>query len=235
MSRGAESAFASLQERIARCVRCPRLIRHCRQVARTKRRADRDFEYWGKPVPAFGSPSARLLIVGLAPAAHGANRTGRMFTGDSSGEFLYAALYRFGFCSQPHSRDRRDGLQLNDAAITAALRCAPPQNKPAPREKENCLPYLIQELRLLTQVRVVVALGQIAWTAVFRARKESGLAIPSPRPKFAHGAACLLDERVTLLGSYHPSRQNTQTGRLTAEMFDSIFQTARTILEKRDG
>lgn len=235
MSGGTEAAFDSLQKRIIGCTRCPRLIGHCKEVARTKRRAYRDSDYWGKPVPAFGSPSARLLIVGLAPAAHGANRTGRMFTGDSSGDFLYAALHRFGFCNRPHSRDRRDGLQMNDAVITAALRCAPPQNRPAPGEKDNCRPYLVEELRLLTQVRIVVALGLIAWTAVFRARAESGLPVPSPRPKFAHGAVCPLDGQVTLLGSYHPSRQNTQTGRLTAEMFESILQTARTILGGDEG
>jgi uracil-DNA glycosylase family 4 len=198
----------NLQKQIVACTRCARLIRHCRRVAREKRRMYREWTYWGKPVPSFGDPRAGLLILGLAPAAHGANRTGRMFTGDRSGEFLYRALYEAGFASQAESRQRDDGLELRDCYITAALRCAPPENKPLPKELRNCQPYLERELELLECVRAVLALGKIAFDAYLRVVSH-GCDFP-PRSKF-------------LFASYHPSQQNTQTGRLTPQMFRQVL------------
>lgn len=224
-----------LQKRIVDCRLCPRLVSYREQVARKKRRAYQDWDYWGRPVPSFGSARARLLIVGLAPGAHGANRTGRMFTGDSSGEFLYGTLHRFGFCNQPQSRSQEDGLRLQDAYITAALHCVPPANKPAREELARCRRYLCDELLLLKQVRVVVALGRIAWEAYLTARQELDWPLPSPRPRFRHGAEYTLDPRTTLLASYHPSQQNTRTGVLTSEMFDAIFRRTRELLEQGEG
>jgi len=221
-----------LQKEIVSCKLCSRLVNYRGQVARKKRRAFRDWEYWGKPVPSFGKPDARLLILGLAPAAHGANRTGRMFTGDRSGDFLYDTLYRFGFCNQPVAQHRTDGLILFDTYITAAVHCVPPQNKPNPVEMSQCRQYLKQELLLLKKVRVVVALGRIAWQTYLRARNELGQPIPRPLPKFSHGDKYLVDPRMTLLASYHPSQQNTHTGRLTKEMFDQVFEIARNSLAK---
>jgi uracil-DNA glycosylase family 4 len=182
-------------------------------------------------VPSFGDLQARLLIIGLAPAAHGGNRTGRVFTGDRSGDWLYEALYAAGFANQPTSVHKDDGLQLRDCYITAAVHCAPPDNKPLPEEFAACRPYLLQELTLLRQVRVVVALGQIAFAAYLTARRELGLAIPSPVPRFGHGRAFSLDG-ITILGSYHPSQQNTFTGRLTREMFLAVFRNAQKLLEQ---
>jgi uracil-DNA glycosylase family 4 len=198
-------------------------------VARTKRRAFRDWAYWGKPVPGFGDPTARLLVVGLAPAAHGGNRTGRMFTGDRSGDWLYGALCRFGFANQPTSVHRDDGLQLRDAYVTAAARCAPPANKLTREELGACQPFLERELHLLRQVRVVVALGRVAFDAYLAVRRVSGRSLPNPRPHFAHAAVRQLDD-VTLISSYHPSQRNTQTGMLTQPMFDRVFATARALL-----
>ncbi len=221
---------------VVACRRCPRLIAHCRTVARVKRRAYREWTYWGHPVPGFGDPRARVLVVGLAPGAHGANRTGRMFTGDGAGATLVAALYRAGFASQPTSTSRDDGLRLRDLYLTAAVRCAPPDNKPAPGEIANCRPYLVAELRLLRRVRVVVALGRLAHAAFLRAAEEAGVRIPRPRPRFAHRAEARLTwgrRRLVLLDTYHPSRQNTQTGRLTAAMLDAIFLRARALAEAR--
>ncbi|HZA24873.1 MAG TPA: uracil-DNA glycosylase [Dehalococcoidia bacterium] len=219
-----------LQETIVQCTRCPRLVAHRETVARSKRPMYRDWEYWGRPLPSFGDPQARLLIVGLAPAAHGGNRTGRMFTGDRSGDWVFGTLHKFGFASLPDSRRRDDGLTLHDAYITAALRCAPPANKPLPEELLSCRPYLVQELEMLDKVRVVVALGKIAFDAYLRACAGCGLALPSPRPQFGHGATYTLADSTVLIGSYHPSQQNTQTGRLTRPMFEGIFRQARELL-----
>lgn len=224
------SSLHYLQETIVQCAQCPRLVAHREAVARNKRPMYRDWDYWGRPLPSFGDPQARLLIVGLAPAAHGGNRTGRMFTGDRSGDWVFGTLHKFGFASLPDSQRRDDGLTLHDAYITAALRCAPPANKPLPEELLNCRPYLVQELEMLDKVRVVVALGKIAFDTYLRTCAAGGLALPSPRPQFGHGAACTLASSTVLIGSYHPSQQNTQTGRLTREMFEGIFRQARELL-----
>jgi uracil-DNA glycosylase family 4 len=203
-------------------------------VAREKKRAFRDWEYWGRPVPGFGDPEGRLLLVGLAPAAHGANRTGRMFTGDSSGSWLYEALHRFGFANQPNSLSRDDGLELTDCYITAAARCAPPANKPTPEELHRCRPFLESELRLLPRLRVVVGLGRIGHETWLRA---SGwwTRLPAPeRPRFGHGAEATLPDGTVLIASYHPSRQNTNTGKLTRSMWEGVFRRARQILESRE-
>ena len=215
-----------VQADVVVCRKCPRLVAHRERVAREKVRRYRDEEYWGKPIPSFGSRSARLLIVGLAPAAHGGNRTGRIFTGDRSGDFLYRALHRAGFANQPWSRHRGDSLKLRDCYITAAVRCAPPDNKPTPQELATCQPYLVEEIRLLRRARVVVALGRIAFDAFLKAWVRAGRPMPIPRPRFAHGAVAELPGGVRLLASYHPSQQNTQTGRLTAAMFQRIFARA---------
>jgi uracil-DNA glycosylase family 4 len=227
--RTADSLDA-LNARIVTCTRCPRLRAYCRRVAREKRRAFRDETYWGKPVPGWGDAAARLLIVGLAPAAHGANRTGRMFTGDSSGDWLYAALHRFGFASQPHSAHRGDGLALRDCYITATARCAPPGNRPSTRELENCRPYLTEEIRLLRRVRVVVVLGRIAHEGWLRAAGWWDRLPPGDRPGFGHRAEHRLPDGTVLLSSYHPSRQNTNTGKLTRSMWLAVFRRARKIL-----
>jgi len=219
--------WQALESSILTCRLCPRLVAWREEVARVKRRAYRDEDYWGKPVPGFGDGNARILIVGLAPGAHGANRTGRMFTGDSSGDFLYAALHRAGFASQPTSRGRCDGLTLQDAYISAACRCAPPDNKPAPDELAACWPFLTQELALLRNVRVVVALGRIAFDAVLRVYADRTHPL-LPQPLFAHNAVASLGDGLPMLvASYHPSRQNTQTGRLTVEMFDAVWTHVR--------
>jgi uracil-DNA glycosylase family 4 len=201
-------------------------------VSREKVKRYRDWDYWGKPVPSFGDLKARLLIVGLAPAAHGGNRTGRIFTGDRSGDWLYGALYEAGFANQPTSVHKEDGLKLTDCYITATVHCAPPDNKPSPEEFAACRPYLLQELSLLQSVRVVLALGQIAFTAYLTARRALHLPAPSPVPRFGHGSVCHL-EHVTLLGSYHPSQQNTFTGRLTREMFQAVFRRARELVDEQ--
>ena len=214
-----------LSEQIISCRKCPRLVTWREEVARNKRRAYRQWEYWGKPVPGFGDPLARVLIVGLAPGAHGSNRTGRMFTGDSSGEFLYAALHRAGFANQPTSHHREDGLTLHDVFISAVCRCAPPDNKPSPGEISQCLPYLEAEIAQLKNVRGVVALGRIAFEQVLRLYLRAG--ISRTGYDFFHGAYYNLGDGLPwLLASYHPSRQNTQTGRLTPAMFDQIWQNA---------
>jgi uracil-DNA glycosylase family 4 len=223
--------LATLAEEVAGCRCCPRLVAWREQVARERRSAFASEEYWGRPLPGFGDPAARLLLLGLAPAAHGANRTGRMFTGDRSGDFLFAALWRSGFASQPMSSGRGDGLQLRDAWITAAVRCAPPGNRPTPAERDACLPWSVRELRLLGNVRVVVCLGAFAWDAALRlVGAVSTAAYPRPRPRFAHGAE-LRGEPYSLLGCYHPSQQNTFTGRLTEPMIDAVLDRARTLAE----
>ncbi len=238
-----------LQQRVIACARCPRLIRYCRKVAREKRRMYRDAKYWGKPLPSFGDPEAELLILGLAPAAHGGNRTGRMFTGDRSGDFLYRALYEAGFANQPESRHRDDGLELQGCYITAALRCAPPKNKPRPQELRNCQPYLEKELQLLKRVRAVLALGRIAFDAYLRlvSAGRGGLCLPAgtqraPLPeqqfpprssfRFTHGASYKLPDGLPrLFASYHPSQQNTQTGKLTPEMMRKVLTDIRQFLK----
>ena len=220
--------LVSLQREIESCSKCPRLLEHCRAVAVTKRRAWNDWDYWGRPVPSFGDPNARLLIVGLAPGAHGANRTGRMFTGDRSGEFLYRSLYRAGFASQPESRSRGDGLTLHGAWITAAAHCAPPDNKPTPAELHNCRPYLEREFEIFRQALVIVALGKIAFDACLGTLKHSGRISKTSAFRFGHGVQHELEP--VLLCSYHPSQQNTSTGRLTQEMLDDIFLRAASIV-----
>ncbi|MGA2452869.1 MAG: uracil-DNA glycosylase [Solirubrobacteraceae bacterium] len=221
--------MSALAEEVGGCRRCPRLVAWREQVARERRAAFAQEDYWGRPVPGFGDPAARVLLLGLAPAAHGANRTGRMFTGDRSGDFLFAALWRTGFASQPSSRERDDGLALSGAWITAAVRCAPPANRPTPLERDRCLPWSVAELRLLAEVRVVVCLGAFAWDAALRltaAVSEPPSAPPRPRPRFGHGAE-LARERYSLIGCYHPSQQNTFTGKLTEPMIDAVLERAR--------
>ena len=223
----------AVQRDVVECRRCPRLVEWRERVAVEKRAAFADWEYWGRPVPGFGDPEARLVIVGLAPAAHGANRTGRMFTGDRSGDFLYAALFRAGYASQPESTHRGDGLVLADCFITAPVKCAPPANKPLPSERDNCEPWLLAELAELRRARVLLCLGAFGWEAALRARAALGDPVPRPRPRFAHGAE-LAGDRVHLLACFHVSQQNTFTGRLTPGMLDSILERA-TALARANG
>ena len=220
-----------LAARIVRCRRCPRLVAHREAAAAQPPRRYAGQRYWARPLPGFGDPRARLLLVGLAPAAHGGNRTGRLFTGDRSGDWLFDALHHAGFANQPTSVHAGDGLTLHDAYITATIRCAPPDNKPLPGEIANCRPYLLQELRLLDRVRVVVGLGRIGWEAYLRARKQLQAAPPTTRPVFTHGALTEFADGVALIATYHPSQQNTFTGKLTRPMFRAIFITARTLLD----
>lgn len=217
-------SLASLHRRIVRCERCPRLVKWREEVARVKRRAYRDEEYWGRPVPGFGDPKARLVIVGLAPGAHGANRTGRLFTGDRSGDFLYAALHRAGFANQPTSTHRQDGLELRDCFITCPVRCVPPDNKPNPEEIRSCRPFLREELELL-RPRAYLALGSLAWTATL-----DFLSWEKPFPKFGHGQR-LQRDGIFVAASFHVSQQNTQTGRLTEAMFDQVLNGLRSLLD----
>jgi uracil-DNA glycosylase family 4 len=223
--------LTTLQRQLSRCTQCPRLVEYRARVAREKRRQYRQEEYWGKPVPSFGDPQARLLIIGLAPAAHGGNRTGRMFTGDQSGDWVYRTLHRFGFANQPTSQHRGDGLTLYDAYITAAAHCVPPDNKPSSAELAACRPYLLRELELLRHVRAVVPLGKIAFDAYLTARRALGRPLPDARPRFGHDTVTRLPDGVLLVASYHPSRQNTQTGRLTRAMFEAIFARVRAELD----
>jgi uracil-DNA glycosylase family 4 len=227
--------LAVLQREITRCRKCSRLVQYREEVAHIKRRAYRDWTYWGRPVPAFGDPKARLVIIGLAPGAHGANRTGRMFTGDRSGDFLYDQLYRAGFANQPESKRADDGLVLKDALISAAIRCAPPANKPLPEEIRNCLPYLARELALI-RPRAVLALGGIALHAYLDVLKRQGLIASRANYRFAHGASYVLPgDLPRLFAAYHPSQQNTQTGRLTPAMFASVLRKIRRFLEEQVG
>lgn len=233
-----------IERNVTACTRCPELRAYCAQVAREKKRAYADWTYWGKPVPALGDPKARVMLVGLAPGAHGSNRTGRMFTGDASGNFLFPALYRAGFASQPTATDRNDGLQLRDCFITAAARCAPPQNKPTPQELRNCYPYLLEEFDAMPQVRVMIGLGKIGFDAAARVLRDRRFAFAT-KPIFAHAALFAAraarkegarkdsdDERTLfLLGTFHPSQQNTNTGKLTVPMFDAIFKKAKSLLQ----
>ncbi len=222
-----EAALLDLQREVIACDRCPRLRAWCTQVASARRRAFRDWEYWGKPIPSFGDPRARLLIVGLAPAAHGANRTGRIFTGDRSGDFLFRVLHETGFASQPFSRAPDDGLEVRDVWITAAVRCAPPQNKPRWEEFRNCRPFLVSELELLTNLKVIVTLGRLAFDTCLRALAERGASLAPGKLEFGHDREHRLAGAPLLISSYHPSQQNTQTGRLTQSMLRRVFLRAR--------
>ena len=231
MKRTAWKSLAAIDRAVVACTLCPRLRTHCEKVAREKRRMYRAETYWGKPVPAFGDTKARLLVVGLAPAAHGANRTGRIFTGDSSGDWLYEALHRHGFANQAESTGRDDGLVLDDCRITAAARCAPPGNKPTAEEFDNCRPYLETELRLMKHVEVVLVLGRIAHDAWLRAAGWWDELAPTDRPVFGHAKSARMPDGTTLISSFHPSRQNTNTGRLTRAMWYRVFRTARKLLD----
>jgi len=224
----APAALAELEREIIGCRKCPRLVAWREQVAQTKRAAFAGEEYWGRPLPGLGDPRAAVVVLGLAPAAHGGNRTGRMFTGDRSGDWLYGALFRAGLANQPTSRSRDDGLALDGAYVAIAVRCAPPGNQPLPVERDRCLPYLVRELELLPAARVIVALGAFAWDAVLRAAAALELEVPRPRPRFGHGAEVAIGP-YTLLGSYHVSQQNTFTGVLTEPMLDAVFARARAI------
>ncbi len=223
-------ALEILHDEVIRCTRCPRLVTYREAVARTKRRQFRDWTYWGRPVPGFGDPRARLFVLGLAPAAHGGNRTGRVFTGDRSGDWLYEALHAFGFANQPTSTHKEDGLRITDCYIAAVVRCAPPDNKPLPDEFETCRPFLMEELRLLNRVKVVVALGKIAFDQYLKACRSLGHELPKPALRFGHKVVYRLPWGVTLIGSYHPSQRNTQTGFLTRPMFHAVFRKARTAI-----
>jgi uracil-DNA glycosylase len=221
-----------LNKEVIACARCPRLVTYREQVAREKRRAYRGWDYWGKPVPGFGDPDARVIVLGLAPGAHGSNRTGRPFTGDASGKFMYPILYETGFSNQPSATDRNDGLLLKDLYITAAVRCAPPDNKPLPQELAKCAPYLQREFEGLTRAKVVVALGKIAFDAYLNYLKRLGGLSTKQGYVFQHGAKYRMPDGRTLLASYHPSNQNTQTGKLTREMFVRIFKEAARIADE---
>ncbi len=231
---GPTPALAAVHRAIVACERCPRLRRYCQRIAVEKRAAFREDVYWGRPVPGFGDPHARLLIIGLAPAAHGANRTGRVFTGDGvggSGDFLLAAMHATRFANQSTSRHAADGLELRDAFIAAAVRCAPPDNKPTPEEFARCETHLLAEWEALPNIRAVLCLGKLAWDAAWRALAARGHQVPRPRPAFEHRAMVRLADGLTILGAYHPSRQNTHTGRLTAEMLRNAFAAARSAIK----
>jgi uracil-DNA glycosylase len=229
-AQGGPRALRELQRRMVECRACARLVAWREEVARVKVKRFASWTYWARPVPGFGDPRARLAIVGLAPAAHGGNRTGRMFTGDRSGDFLYAALYRAGFANQPTSVDRDDGLRLRDAFIVAPCRCAPPANIPRPDELRRCSSWLDAELRLLPRCRVLLALGAVGWDAALQHFARSGLPVPRPRPKFAHGAVARIPGAPVLLASYHVSQQNTNTGKLTPAMMDAVLSRARSFI-----
>lgn len=226
------SRIDAINARVVACTRCPRLVTYRAQIAAEKKKAYREHDYWGKPVPAFGDPNARVLIVGLAPGAHGSNRTGRPFTGDASGDFLYPALFRAGFSNRATAVARGDGLLLHDCVITAAARCAPPGNKPLPQELRNCAPYLAEEFAALRSLRIVVAFGSIAFKACLDLLNSQGYRLDPLRPTFGHGAEVIArgERTVHLIASYHPSRQNTNTGRLTQPMFDAIFTRVNNLL-----
>ena len=229
------SALTILNNEVVDCTRCPRLVAYRQQVGREKRRAYLDWDYWARPVPGFGDPNARVLILGLAPGAHGSNRTGRPFTGDASGKFMYPILHKVGFASQPNAERRDDGLRLIDCYITAAVRCAPPGNKPLPSELANCAPFLDRELAILKRVRVVVALGKIGFDAYLNYLKRNGSVQSKAGYIFGHAKRYMLPNGVVLLASYHPSNQNTATGKLTVTMFESIFREARRLAATTPG
>ncbi|MEE8330196.1 MAG: uracil-DNA glycosylase [Acidimicrobiia bacterium] len=224
-------SLATLEDELVECQRCPRLVEWRQEVAATKRAAYADEEYWGRPVPGFGDPEGRLLILGLAPAAHGANRTGRMFTGDRSGDWLYRAMFRAGFANQAEATGLDDGLTLTDAFVTSPVKCAPPDNKPSPGERDNCRSWLDAELELLPRIQVVLCLGGYSYVQALVAYGRRGVVLPRPRTPFGHGSVVSLDGGPAIVMSYHPSQQNTFTGRLTEEMLDSIFDKAKALLE----
>jgi uracil-DNA glycosylase family 4 len=226
-------ALAALEAQVVECRRCPRLVAWREQVARERRASFAAEEYWGRPVPGFGDPGARVLVFGLAPAAHGGNRTGRVFTGDRSGDWLFAAMHRAGFANQPTSTHRDDGLELIDAWIAAAVRCAPPANRPTPAERDTCLPWTVRELELLPRIRLIVCLGGFAWDAALRLRAAAGLENPRPRPRFGHDVLYDAGDRLPLLGCFHPSQQNTFTGKLTEGMMEAVFARARALASGR--
>jgi uracil-DNA glycosylase len=226
------SVLSVLHKEVISCSRCPRLVEYRERIGREKRRAYLDWTYWAKPVPGFGDPNARVLILGLAPGAHGSNRTGRPFTGDSSGNFMYPVLHRTGFANQPTAKHVDDGLQLSDAYITAAVRCAPPDNKPSPEEIANCAPFLDRELDALANTKIVVALGRIGYEAYLNYLRRKGIVKSKAEYVFGHGAMYTMPNGTILLASYHPSNQNTNTGKLTEEMFTEIFRTAKKLLKK---
>jgi uracil-DNA glycosylase family 4 len=230
MSVGTSAALGRLASEVVACRMCPRLVAWREQAAREKPARFRDWDYWARPLPGFGDPKARLLVVGLAPAAHGGNRTGRIFTGDRSGDWLFRALHRAGFANQPQSVSRDDGLRLRGAYVAAIVKCAPPANRPAPGERDNCIGYFERELRFLPGVRVIVALGSFAWDGILLAARALGATAPRPRPRFGHGAEARVGEW-WLIGSYHPSQQNTFTGKLTESMLDRVFAKARRLSE----
>jgi uracil-DNA glycosylase family 4 len=223
------SALAALEARVVECRACPRLVAWREQVARERRASFAHEEYWGRPVPGFGDPRARVLVFGLAPAAHGGNRTGRVFTGDRSGDWLFGAMHRAGLANQPTSTHLGDGLELHDAWIAAAVRCAPPANRPTPRERDTCLPWTVRELELIPTIRLIVCLGGFAWDAALRLRAAAGLENPRPRPRFGHDALFDPGDRLPLLGCFHPSQQNTFTGKLTEGMMEAVFARARAL------
>jgi len=229
---GLPAPLAALEAEIVDCRRCPRLVAWREQVAREKRASFAGEEYWGRPVPGFGDPAARILVLGLAPAAHGGNRTGRVFTGDRSGDWLFAAMHRAGLANQPTSVSIDDGLRLREAWIAAAVRCAPPANKPTPTERDTCLPWTVAELGHLSALRVVVCLGAFAWDAALRLRADAGAPAPRPRPRFGHEVVFDDGEWLTLLGCFHPSQQNTFTGKLTEPMLDAVFARARALASR---
>ena len=226
-------SLSKIERAIPTCTRCPELRAYCTEVARAKRRAFADWDYWGRPIPGFGDPQARIWVIGLAPAAHGGNRTGRVFTGDRSGDFLFAALHRAALANQPTSVSRDDGLALSGVYVSASLRCAPPANKPTPRELENCSSYLDEEEHALSEWRAIVALGGIAWSSVLAMLARRGHVAPRPKPKFAHGARVAIDGGRALLGCYHVSQQNTFTGKLTEPMIDAVLARAKEIARIR--
>ncbi len=228
------AALAALAAEVHDCFKCPRLVAWREAEAADPPKRYRGQDYWARPVSGFGDPDARILIVGLAPAAHGANRTGRMFTGDRSGEWLYAALHRAGLANQPTAVSRDDGLRLRDVYIAAVVRCAPPANKPTPEERDNCLPYLERELEILDSARVVVALGKFGWDGFLKAAAAIGIPTPRPKPTFGHGAEAPLNDRLTLLGMFHPSQQNTFTGKLTVPMTDAVLARAKELATPPD-
>jgi uracil-DNA glycosylase family 4 len=233
---GSSRDIATLDARVSVCGACPRLVAWREQVAVTKRRAFADQPYWGRPVTGFGDPNARVVVVGLAPAANGGNRTGRVFTGDRSGDWIFAALHRAGFANQASSVSAGDGLELKDIRIVAPVRCAPPDNKPLPEERDTCAPWLDRELELMTEVQVMVALGGFAWDAALAAARRGGWQVPRPKPRFGHGAEATLHRQdgraVALLGCFHVSQQNTFTGRLTEQMLDDVLLQARSLAAK---
>jgi uracil-DNA glycosylase len=228
----AGAALEALEAEVVECRACPRLVAWREQVARERRASFAHEEYWGRPVPGFGDPDARVLVFGLAPAAHGGNRTGRVFTGDRSGDWLFGAMHRAGLANQATSTGRDDGLELWDTWIAAAVRCAPPANRPTPQERDTCLPWTVRELELLPRISVVVCLGGFAWDAALRLRATAGLVNPRPRPRFGHDVLFDPGDRLPLLGCFHPSQQNTFTGRLTEGMMETVFARARALAER---